>query len=179
MLGRATPPAHPRALPVSRVIEDGSGPREDPALEAKTPAREEEPGGLGRSRAKPLETNWLLSRCKELAPGRASGAPEPRGARSRRSQVGLCGRGPQLRFPGSDLGGSGQEDAGRDLARHGLHGGGGWERGRDWGWKEEWNRGAWGNKEGERERGKWGEGTRGGRRGMEGRVTGRSGVKAR
>lgn len=94
MLGRATPPAHPRALPVSRVIEDGSGPREDPALEAKTPARE------------------------ELAPGRASGAPEPRGARSCRSQVGLCGRGPQLRFPGRDLGGSGQEDAGRDLARH-------------------------------------------------------------
>lgn len=27
-------------------------------------------------------------------------------------------RGPQLRFPGRDLGGSGQEDAGRDLARH-------------------------------------------------------------
>ena len=118
MLGRATPPAHPRALPVSRVIEDGSGPREDPALEAKTPAREEEPGGFGPGRAKPLETNRLLSRCKELAPGRASGAPEPRGARSCRSQVGLCGRGPQLRFPGRDLGGSGQEDAGRDLARH-------------------------------------------------------------
>lgn len=65
-----------------------------------------------------METNRLLSRCKELAPGRASGAPDRRGARSRRSQVGLCGRGPRLRLQGRDLGGSGQEDAGRDLARH-------------------------------------------------------------
>lgn len=81
----------------------------------------------------PAERLWkqtgFLSRCQELAPGRASGAPEPRGARSRRSQVGLGGRGPRLRLPGRDLEGSGQEDAGRDLARHDSKEEGGKERG--------------------------------------------------
>lgn len=62
--------------------------------------------------------NRLLSRCKELAPGRAERRARGRGARSRRSQAGLAAGDRGSGSRGRDLGGSGQEDAGRDLARH-------------------------------------------------------------
>ena len=65
------------------MIEDGSGPREDPALEAETLAREEEPGGLGPGRAKPLEkkTGFLsAARSWPLGERAVRQSPAARGA---------------------------------------------------------------------------------------------------